>query len=62
MKRTYKQQTFHAGDDVQELIDFVFEHVDTNDREIPGTTNLDPPEVSVELDAKYIIQITKIEP
>jgi len=60
MKRTHKQQTFQAGDDIQEVIDFMFEQVDAKQREY--FTEEGEAEVAVELDAKYIIQITKIEP
>lgn len=54
-----KSKTFPKGTDFQEVIDFVINNIETEDREVKGVTNLDAPEVFTEIKGKLTIVITE---
>lgn len=64
-KKTCKSKTFQKGDDYGALIEWAMSHITTNDYQPEGTAsygdNLSPHDPVSELDAKYIVTITKIE-
>lgn len=64
MTKACKSKTFAQGDDYGNLIEWVMHQITTNDYQPEGTASysdgLAPYDHVCELDAKYIITITKI--